>query len=75
MFMMFGDKPASNWAMRLSGFMADVTAAIANASNPVSPRVQESFDRLMAAWEEDPSLPHPRLLHSFVSCFIDDFSM
>jgi hypothetical protein len=73
--MMFGDRPAANWAMRLSGFIADLTATVANECAPVSARVRESFERLRAVAAEDPDLPQPELLHSFVSCFIDDFSM
>lgn len=73
--MMFGDRLAANWAMRLSGFLADLTAIVANECNSLSPVVQESLDRLRAAADADPEMPTPALIHSFVSCFIDDFSM
>jgi hypothetical protein len=73
--MMFGDKPASNWAMRLSGLMADLTATVANACPAASPRVRDSLERLRKDWEANPGMREPLLVHSFVSCFIDDFSM
>ncbi len=73
--MMFGDRPASNWAMRLSGLMADLTATVANACPSASPRVRRSFERLRQDWEANPGQGELVLVHSFVSCFIDDFSM
>jgi hypothetical protein len=73
--MMFGDAPASNWAMRLSGLIAHLVAEVANSVEHNDPRVQLAFRLLRWAEHNDPKLPPVQLLHSFVSCFIDDFSI
>lgn len=72
--MMFGDAPASNWAMRLSGLIAYLVATIVNALEPESTVVRIAF-RLIKWAHSTGEITNPRLLHSFVSCFIDDFCM
>ena len=72
---MFGDAPASNWAMRLSGLIAHLVAEVVNAAEPTDPRVQLAFRLQRWADKNDPNKAPAQLLHSFVSCFIDDFSI
>jgi hypothetical protein len=70
--MMFGDKPASNWAMRLSGSIAHATAVVANSFQPATESVRTAFrviETLQQAGDDH------RCIHTFVSCFIDDFPL
>ena len=71
--MMFGDRPASNWAMRFSGFIAHMVAEVANAHESESPKVREAMKRLRTMDEQDPDDATYSAIHSFVTCFIDDF--
>ena len=75
---MFGDAPASNWAMRLSGFVAHLTAEIANRFCPDDERAQLSARLLDWARENAGAATTDgrfALVHTFVTAFIDDFSM
>ena len=71
--MMFGDRPASNWAMRFSGFIAHMVAEVANAHESESPKVREAMQRLRKTDEQDPDKAAYSAIHSFITCFIDDF--
>ena len=71
--MMFGDRPASNWAMRFSRFIAHAVAELANAHESQSTRVRQAMRLLRWADEQADAEPSPKLVHSFVTCFIDDF--
>ena len=73
--MMFGDRPASNWAMRFSGFISFMVAEVANAFESQSPEVRKSFALLRWAEENVEGVSKVELVHSFVTCFIDDFGM
>lgn len=75
---MFGDAPASNWAMRLSGFVAWLASEVANRFQPDSDDAKLAarildWARSEAKAEEDD--PRFSLIHSFISAFIDDFSI
>ena len=72
--MMFGDAGASNWAMRLSGKIAHCTATVANSFQPSTEAVRLAF-RIIDAMVENGSLSKETQwnIHTFVSCFIDDF--
>ena len=70
--MMFGDKPASNWAMRLSGSIAHATAVVANSFQPATESVRLAFSIIEAPQEAGAD---DRCIHTFVSCFIDDFPL
>ena len=74
---MFGDKPASNWAMRLSGFIAHLAAEVSNRFQPEAEDAKLAaqlldYSRLAEGAEEDD--PRFSLLHTFITAFIDDFS-
>ena len=73
--MMFGDKPASNWAMRFSGFISFMVAEVANSFESESPAVRKSFALLRWAEKHAGGVSKVELVHSFVTCFIDDFGM
>ena len=74
---MFGDAPASNWAMRLSGFIAYLAADVSNqfqseaADGRVAAQLLDGLREEQAADEEDPRFS---LIHTFITAFIDDFS-
>ena len=74
---MFGDAPASNWAMRLSGFIAYLAAEVSNCFQPDSKDAKLAaqlldYSRLAQEAEEDD--PRFSLLHTFITAFNDDFS-
>ena len=71
--MMFGDRPASNWAMRFSGFIAHMVAEVANAHESESPKVRQAMQWLRQMDERDPDDAAYSAIHSFITCFIDDF--
>lgn len=71
--MMFGDRPASNWAMRFSGFIAHMVAEVANAHESESPKVRKAMQRLRQMDARDPDDAAYSAIHSFITCFIDDF--
>jgi hypothetical protein len=73
--MMFGDRPASNWAMRFSGFIAYMVAKVSNDFAPVSDAVRQAFQLIRWMDEQNPDGQQTELIHSFVTCFIDDFGM
>ena len=75
---MFGDAPASNWAMRLSGLVAYLTAEVANRYTPrdakatLSARLLQWAREAAGAADADSRFS---IVHSFVTAFIDDFSV
>jgi hypothetical protein len=74
--MMFGDRPASNWAMRFSGAIAHAVAVVANSYQPSTAQARAAL-RVVEALEEDGTFGPEvaRRIHTFVSCFIDDFPL
>jgi len=75
MALMFGDAPASNWAMRFSGFIAYMVSSVLNELVPKSPVVQSALGLLQ--WMNSVQWDNRQwsLIHSFVSCFIGDFGL
>ena len=71
--MMVGDRPASNWAMQFSGFIAHMVAEVANAHESESPKVREAMRLMRWLDGQDPDNTTSSAIHSFVTCFIDDF--
>ena len=72
--MMFGDAGASNWPMRLSGKIAHCTATVANSFQSPTDEVRLAF-RIIDTMVENGALSSETRwnIHTFVSCFIDDF--
>jgi hypothetical protein len=70
--MMFGDKSAASWAMRLSGLVAHLVEQVANNLPPGSPNVRRAFELLDEIAQEDGGEGTVKKIHMFVNFFIDD---